>query len=184
LLILSKQKSPKPNSAKNKNWQKEKEMKTYTLIAVAAMATSLTTLAETIECTAKVPSTGCGSGTIEVKFDTKTLSHQSITGAIGCWGHDYEYSGAVVEDKKTYPFYSSRSFQLFDKNGTLAARLYLEKSQVKERPIVAALDMTNINIHSGPLVRSQFNLTCKAIEEPDHEEECSEPHPFLGCHGW
>ena len=138
--------------------------------------------AEKMLCYARVPSTTCSTGNIQVKFDPEAKTHETLVGAVRCWGSDYDFSGEMKEVENAYPYFESSHFTLHDQTGDQQAHFYIEKPRDDKyiRP-AASLVMNSVSTPRGPLVATQFNLVCEKVREPKPDPEPKPGFPNDDC---
>jgi len=109
--------------------------------------------ANTITCKAQIIHSVCGSGRVEIAFDTESKSFDLYNGDVPCWFADIEHQGMLTKSKAVYPYFLAESYFLQISHKTFAKLTYDTELSVARLEIIdTSLD---------PLLSSKYDLTCE-----------------------
>lgn len=109
--------------------------------------------ASTITCKAQLVHSVCGSGRVEIVFDTQTKSFDLHNGDVPCWYSDLDQQGSLTKSKAVNPYLLADNFSLQISDKIFANLFYDKKFSVARLEIIdSSLD---------PLLSSKYDLKCE-----------------------
>ncbi len=108
-------------------------------------------------CKAQLVPTLCGSGKVEITFDSKQNKFSIYNGDVGCWFGDFELQGRLIKTKSHYQYLSVDSYILkIQDNDVLYAKLIYDPALSLARLEIIEDESRNDNGRMS----SKYDLIC------------------------
>lgn len=134
-------------------------MKIGKIMIIVALFIGTLANAQAITCKAQLVHTACGSGKIEISFDSKTMLFEFHNGDVRCWMPDYQVKGILEKKVAEYPFLLGNTFKLSILDDQTNQTVTYGNLVYDDRLKVARLELNPR--YEYEKTNSKYDLTCE-----------------------